>query len=819
MDSDTAHDSDGSASPHEEAPRRELPHDLPKTLDDRRQATLEAGEEYYDAWQQQAHYITTPTPAKPLAFNLALDEPADDADLATPGHRTLSPNPLLAKMLAAQSKHREDGAGANEDAIAADTSMTEADKGRALQKALHMAASNGDDERVERLLEGAARKYLDINGPDDEGAAPLIYASCFGHDEIVRSLLDAGARVDEQDRHKWTALMWATANRHASIVKLLLERGASPELTSSSGRTAFDFVPPDSDISEYLHENGYQIGTTGIGGGDDFYRSGFSQDRFEEEMAENEMRRRMAMESAMNLEVDLGNLGLDEQPETPGEIEDGQDFVWDRCLHDQMFVFQESEMSAILDIIITNMQPQRSPSQKPVPANILFLGARYAHYHAHPELLAAFLGTALDKIDNVIEHHYQDMTMQAFWMSNMTLLLHYLKKDPGTMQATAEYQLHIAEMINEIFVLIIRDAERRIDGILDTAMLDHETIPGLQVDFQSEWKIFKSKKKIEEPESLEKRVRPESPKKRAKIAPRNVTSLLSSTLFVMDLYDVHSVITAQVLAQLLYWIGSELFNRIISNKKYLARTKAMQIRMNVSVVEEWARNNNRQPEHYENGSTIATGETTVDAARQSLAPVVQLLQWLQIFSALGDNPEALETTIQQMTRLSPQQLTHAVKNYRAEVGEGGLPKPAMKRLQELQRGFAERKARRKSALNPSKAVPAPANVADEGNGEHDAEDDIPEHLLMDPSLMLAFTLPTSTDMLIGFGAGFGGINRERERKYTPTVPAEFLAKLDLSGAKNSSVYEGQNFDNDDEDDDDETNKEEEQKKEPEEEEN
>ena len=43
--------------------------------------------------------------------------------------------------------------------------------------------------------------------------------------------------------------------------------------------------------------------------------SGFSQDRFEQEMQENDMKRRMMMESAFNLEVDLGNLGLDEQPE------------------------------------------------------------------------------------------------------------------------------------------------------------------------------------------------------------------------------------------------------------------------------------------------------------------------------------------------------------------------------------------------------------------------------------------------------------------------------------------------------------------------
>jgi hypothetical protein len=55
--------------------------------------------------------------------------------------------------------------------------------------------------------------------------------------------------------------------------------------------------------------------------------------------------------------------------------------------------------------------------------------------------------------------------------------------------------------------------------------------------------------------------------------------------------------------------------------------------------------------------------------------------------------------------------------------------------------------------------------------------------------MLPISLPTSTDMLISYGAGFGGVNRERERKYIPTVPPEFLAKLDLNGGnKNGGTY-------------------------------
>ena len=134
-----------------------------------------------------------------------------------------------------------------------------------------------------------------------------------GHEQVVQALIDAGADVDKQDRNQWSALMWAMTNRHKGIAKLLLDNNASSEQKTSSGRTAFDFVPPDSEMSYYLHDNGYSIGSAGVT--DDFYSPGFSQDRFEEEMAENEMRRRLMMESARDLEVDLGNVGMDDQPE------------------------------------------------------------------------------------------------------------------------------------------------------------------------------------------------------------------------------------------------------------------------------------------------------------------------------------------------------------------------------------------------------------------------------------------------------------------------------------------------------------------------
>ncbi|KAK5940351.1 hypothetical protein PMZ80_007771 [Knufia obscura] len=824
------------------SPNRPLPSDLPTSLDDRRTFDnyFPGQEEFYDDWTGSSAPIAYPTAKSNHTKTRSLTGQSDLKLDSTLGlqYNGDEENDIQARLadnergfmnsyissVRNQKPGATDGADdgdSNDDAVARDEKLSADEKKKILQKALNMAASNGDTERVRKLVGSRPKEFVDVNKPDDEGTVPLIYASCFGHEGVVSVLLDAGANVDEQDRNGWSALMWSVMNRHKIIARALLDHGANGELRSSSGGSAWDFVQPGSDLAQYLREGGYSggmaagAGFAAMGGfeGDDFYSAsgGFGDDRFEEEAAESMMKRRMLMEeSAANLEVDLSTLGFDEAPDFQGEDldqDDEEEFIWERCVGDQMFVFQDDKMDLILDTIITNMTPQRTPAQKPVPANLIFLMARYAHYHMTGSLLEDLLTRAMDLINDVVERHQWDMTMLAFWISNATLLLHYLKKDAGLVQATSKYQLELAELVNETFILIIRDAERRMNKVLDNAMLDHETIPGLSdVEFQGEWNVFKSKPKVVE-EDPSKRFRPPSPKRRAQISPRNITSLLSSTLFVLDLYDVHSVITAQILAQLLYWIGAELFNRIMTTRKYLSRTKAMQIRMNVSAVEDWARANNRTPEHYEHGSTTTSGQMTVDAARRHLAPIVQLLQWLQCFSSTGEDHEVLLDTLMQLQRLSPMQLVHAVKNYRYEVGEKGLPKAHMKFLQQLQKGSETLIRRPVTPLpdtdtpgTPSSSTPQPDTntKAERENNDKQAQHepssapsklniepttDPPDRnrLLLDQSLMLPFSLPTSTDMLITYGAGIGGVNRERARKYIPTVPTEVLSKLNLDG--------------------------------------
>jgi hypothetical protein len=116
--------------------------------------------------------------AKPLQFNnLTLNDPeyGDDITLQRGGDS----DSRLMEMLAAQAAHREGSAYEDEETIAMSEELSEAEKKELLQKALNMAASNGDVDRIHRILGGKAKPFVDLDAPDEEGTAPLIYASCF----------------------------------------------------------------------------------------------------------------------------------------------------------------------------------------------------------------------------------------------------------------------------------------------------------------------------------------------------------------------------------------------------------------------------------------------------------------------------------------------------------------------------------------------------------------------------------------------------------------------------------------------------------------
>lgn len=112
--------------------------------------------------------------------------------------------------------------------------------------ALMYAAFYGHVGVLRRLLEAGAdpnARVIDKYGPgsSDHNSTALMQTadSVFigNHDEVIRTLVEAGADLDLKDSHGRTALMWST-RRSPLAAKTLLELGADVDCRDNDGETA-----------------------------------------------------------------------------------------------------------------------------------------------------------------------------------------------------------------------------------------------------------------------------------------------------------------------------------------------------------------------------------------------------------------------------------------------------------------------------------------------------------------------------------------------------------------------------------------------------
>lgn len=103
-------------------------------------------------------------------------------------------------------------------ALCADAAVAQ-DRGDELRR----AASAGDVAKVRALLDAGA----DPNAGNRYGATALSFACDKGHAEVVKLLLERGARVDVKDTfYNSTPVVWAAMKGHAEVLRALLEKGA-----------------------------------------------------------------------------------------------------------------------------------------------------------------------------------------------------------------------------------------------------------------------------------------------------------------------------------------------------------------------------------------------------------------------------------------------------------------------------------------------------------------------------------------------------------------------------------------------------------------
>ena len=129
-----------------------------------------------------------------------------------------------------------------------------------LNMPLHLAVRRKDPYAVSMLLERGA----DVNEPNGSGMTPLMLAAnswsfkmSSDQVEVLRFLLEKGVNVNEQNELGKTALHFAASNLCEGAVKLLLNKGADPNISDKEPHRAYFYATePVSQVKKAPRAHG-----------------------------------------------------------------------------------------------------------------------------------------------------------------------------------------------------------------------------------------------------------------------------------------------------------------------------------------------------------------------------------------------------------------------------------------------------------------------------------------------------------------------------------------------------------------------------------
>uniref|UniRef100_A0A8C0FA88 Myosin VC n=1 Tax=Bubo bubo TaxID=30461 RepID=A0A8C0FA88_BUBBB len=295
----------------------------------------------------------------------------------------------------------------------------------------------------------------------------------------------------------------------------------------------------------------------------------------------------------------------------------------------------------ILDLkprgVVVNMIPG-------LPAHILFMCVRYADYLNDADMLKSFMNVTIDGIKQVVKDHSEDFEMLSFWLSNAYYFLNCLKQYSGEEEFMksntphqnknclkhfdlSEYRQILSDLAIRIYHQFIIVMENNIQPMIVPGMLEYESLQGISG------------------------LKPTGFRKRSSSIDDTDTYTMTSILQQLSYFystmcqnGLDSELLKQAVKQLFFLIGAITLNSLFLRKDMCSCRKGMQIRCNISYLEEWLKDKNLQSSN----------------AKETLEPLSQAAWLLQVKKITDDDAKEI---CEHCTSLSTVQIVKILNSY------------------------------------------------------------------------------------------------------------------------------------------------------------
>ncbi|XP_047718099.1 unconventional myosin-Vc isoform X1 [Prionailurus viverrinus] len=295
----------------------------------------------------------------------------------------------------------------------------------------------------------------------------------------------------------------------------------------------------------------------------------------------------------------------------------------------------------ILDLkprgVVVNMIPG-------LPAHILFMCVRYADSLNNANMLKSLMNSTISGIKQVVKEHLEDFEMLSFWLSNTCHFLNCLKQYSGEEEFMklnsphqnknclnnfdlSEYRQILSDVAIRIYHRFIVVMENNIQPIIVPGMLEYESLQGISGLKPTGFR--KRSSSIDDTDAY---------------TMTSVLQQLSYFYSTMCQNGLDPELVRQAVKQVFFLIGAVTLNSLFLRKDMCSCRKGMQIRCNISYLEEWLKDKNLQN----------------SLAKETLEPLSQAAWLLQVKKTTDSDAKEI---YERCTSLSAVQIIKILNSY------------------------------------------------------------------------------------------------------------------------------------------------------------